>query len=137
MNKVYFLLKNNQYQEKTNLIEHFKKNIKGSGTISFANIFYFTLLEESLKNSNTSNWLEPPCHGFTGLESVREWIKIIKCESLLKYVSISTLRNVLVSFKKSGLIKIDERNRMFLMYPINNNMLSIEEAAKILVEKDK
>lgn len=136
MNKIYFLLKENQYQEKINLIEHFKKNIKGSGTISFANIFYFTLLEESLKNNNVSNWLEPPRHGLTGLKSVMDWLKLINCESLLKYASISTIRNVLVSFKKSGLIKIDERNKLFLKYPINNKMLSIEEAAEILAANE-
>lgn len=134
MNKTYFLLKNNQYQERVNLIKHFKSNITGTGTVLFANLFYFTLLEKSLDSKDY--WLEPPTV-FTMLDSTKEWVKIIKCESLLKYVSISTLRNVLVSFKKSGLIKVDERNRLFLMYPINNNMLSIEEAAKTLMEKDK
>lgn len=130
--EIYFLLKNNQYQERVNLIKHFKNNITGTGTVLFANLFYFTLLEKSLDSEDY--WLEPPTV-FTMLNSVKDWTKTVGYESLLEYASISTLRNVLVSFKKIGLIKIDKRNRLFLMYPINNNMLFIEEAAKVLMEK--
>lgn len=138
--EIAFLLRGSQYDKNVRLINYFKKYSKGVGTVAATKDLYFSMLDKSLDKASgngDANWIEKPNRGIATPNFIKEWILHIGFEGLLEYFSKSTLRDAFGCLYKSELIYMDNFNRVYMKYPVNNKMLSPKFAAVAILSAKK
>lgn len=137
--EIAHLLRISHGEDFVNIIQFFKFRNKGVGTILATKDLYFSLLDKTLDKKSSDGdayWIKKP-KGTVRVDLIADWIKEINLEHLLLYSSKTTLRNAFGCLHKSGLLHIDEFNRVFIKYPVDGKMLSPKFAAVAILSKKK
>jgi len=101
-----------------------------------AKILYIRLLSKSVDTGEGQRWMLKPKHGVSRAKSIEQWLSndrgvtAMNSKDLLGYYRPSTYRDALSIMIESGLVIVDDFNRMFLKYPIGEKLLSLEYAVK-------
>ena len=103
-----------------------------------AKLLYIRLLARSVDTIKEQRWILRPKHGISRAKSIEQWLSnedgasSMMSKDLLRYYRPSTYRDSLSILIDSGLVIIDDFNRMFLRYPIRKKLLSLEYAIKAI-----
>lgn len=100
-----------------------------------AKILYTRILARSIDTKSKQRWILKPKNGVSRAESIEKWLSddepsAMCSKDLLSFYRPSTYRDALAILISSKLIFIDEFNKMFLSYPVDGKLLSLEYAVK-------
>lgn len=138
--EINHILRTHQNEKFVNIISFFKNKNKGLGTILATKDLYFSLLDKVLNKKDGDGdafWLPKPKNGLSRPESIYSWLSVIDLVYLTQYSSKTTLKNAFSCLYKSGLIYIDEYNRIHIKYPVDGKFLSPKFAAIAILSKKK
>lgn len=137
--EISHLLRVSQDKEFVKIIDFFKLNNSGVGTILATKDMYFTLLDKLLNKESGKGdayWVMKPSGTSKG-NLIYKWLCDINLDYLVQYSSKTTLRRAFSCLHKSGLLHIDKYNRLHIKYPVDGKLLSPKFAATAILAKKK